>query len=556
MAWISRRRLIQTTRTQQRILDLAEEFFLFHAQADGATGLRITNASSSLGRILGASISTCQNDSSTVLRMTHPDDRHGLLSTMASAIADRLPLRRRFRIVHPDYPRPRHLLLHAMPLRGTNPLEFDGLVLDLTTETEATGALLEVQQRLEKTQRNESLGLLAGGVAHDFNNLLGGIRGNAELALAHLPPAHEARPRLDRLLQAVDRAAGLVRQILAYAGRGSIEIRPIDIIDECQTLLDLLKHSVPKNITLKLETPEKLPPVLFDPAQLQQVLINLLMNAAESYLGNPGLVLVKLSRFNASTVEIVITDRGCGMDEATQARMFEPYFTTKKTGHGLGLAAVQGIIQASGADMHCHSRGGVGTTFTLHLATDKTPSQDLTAALTTPPPGGTHLLVVDDNEIMREIAAQMVRELGYTVDVACGGEEAQQFLADPKRVYALIILDCSMPDVDGPTIVRDLRKRGQRIPVVLVSGMMDAAKLGTGVLDRQTRFLAKPFSKALLDRTLRILLRTPDKNDSLQNTFAAMQRESQVQQVVRPETTNRLANPQPPTPPPSPPTAK
>ena len=394
-AFATRRRLIQTTRTQQRMMDLAEEFFLFHARADGVTSLQLLSASSSLGRILGSPLQTYQKDSDALLRQIHPDDRHGLISSIACAIADRLPLRRRFRLLHPDHRRPRHLLLHAMPLPGSDPVEFDGLVLDLTTETEATEALIETQQRLERTQRNESLGLLAGGVAHDFNNLLGGIRGNAELALAQLPPEHAARPRIDRLLQAADRAAGLVRQILAYAGRGSIEIRPIDITEECRTLLDLLKHSIAKNITLKLEAQDKIPPVLFDPAQLQQVLINLMVNAAESYQGEPGVVLVHLSRSPDRRVEVVIEDHGCGMDDATQARMFEPYFTTKKSGHGLGLAAVQGIIKATGAEMFCQSKAGVGTTFTLKLNAAKTPSQNLTPQLAPTAPGGRHILVVD-----------------------------------------------------------------------------------------------------------------------------------------------------------------
>jgi two-component system, cell cycle sensor histidine kinase and response regulator CckA len=339
------------------------------------------------------------------------------------------------------------------------------------------------------------------------------------------------------VLQAADRAAVLVRQILAYAGKGSIELRPIDLGEECRVLRDLLKHAISAEVRIVLHVADSLPKVMFDPAQLQQVLVNLLVNAAESYAGAQGAVNINIerSRDRPDMLLVEIEDRGCGMDAATQTRMFEPYFTTKKTGHGLGLAAVQGIINASGALLACRSAPGVGTTFTILIpvASDKASA----VAVETPRPiEGQHILIVDDDEPMREAAAQMARELGFTVECAAGGTEAAVLLKDRSRPYAAAIIDCSMPDRNGTEVVRELRLAGDRRPMLLVSGMVEASRIGTGILDRRTRFLAKPFSRAMLDRTLRILLRrSEDKDSSSSSTFAAMQRESSIQLAMKPE---------------------
>lgn len=541
----TRKRLISSTQSQQRMMDLAEAFFLFHATVDARQRLRMVQASPSMISILGGPRSAYLSDPDVLLHQVAGDDREPLLLAIGQAIAGRAPLRHRFRFNHPDHQRPRHLLIHAVPMPGSDPLEFDGLVLDLTAEAEATEALLEVQRRLQTAQRNESLGLLAGGVAHDFNNLLGAIRGNAELALSRLPDGHEAKPRITRVLQAADRAAGLVRQILAYAGKGSIEQRPIDLGEECRVLRDLLKHTISGSVSIALQIDDGLPHVLFDPAQLQQVLVNLIVNAAESYAGAAGTVSIRLSRSRErkDMVRIEIEDHGCGMDAATQARMFEPYFTTKKTGHGLGLAAVQGIINASGALLACRSTPGAGTTFTILVPVAA--SEPVPPALETPQPiDGQHILIVDDDEPMREAVAQMARELGFTVDCAAGGTEATRLLRDKGRSYVAAVIDCSMPDRDGTEVVRELRLSGDRRPFLLVSGMVEASRIGTGILDRRTRFLAKPFSRAMLDRTLRILLRRgSDQESSSSSTFAAMQRESSIQLALRNPPTDGESDP-------------
>jgi len=535
LVWVIRRQLVTSTLSHERMMELAEAFFLFQATVEGGSRLRMRQASPSITTILGGTRSSYLADADVLLRQILPDDRQAFLSALSAAISSKSALRHRLRITHPDHATPRHLLLHAMPTPGSDPPTYDGLILDLTAEADAAEALLEVQRRLQTAQSNESLGLLAGGVAHDFNNLLGAIRGNAELALGKLPDGHEAKPRVQRVMQAADRAAGLVRQILAYAGKGSVEVHPIDLVEECRVLRDLLKHAVPAGATIRLDADSGLPPVLFDPSQLQQVLVNLIVNAGESYGGKPGEVHITVVRDpgNPNHIRVQIIDRGCGMDEQTQQRMFEPYFTTKKTGHGLGLAAVQGIVTASGASLTCTSHPNQGTTFTLSIPIAA--SIRTTSRIDTPDPiAGRHLLVVDDDEMLCEMAAQMARDLGYTVETASGGEAALSLLADRERPYNAAIIDCSMPDRQGTEVVRERRIAGDRRPIILVSGMVEAARIGTGILDRRTRFLAKPFSRAMLDRTLRIMLRPePDDESSSNSTFASLQRESSIQMSIR-----------------------
>jgi CheY-like chemotaxis protein len=273
--------------------------------------------------------------------------------------------------------------------------------------------------------------------------------------------------------------------------------------------------------------------VLFDPAQLQQVLVNLIVNAAESYRGEPGVVRVQVARDrdSHSMVRVDIIDQGCGMDTATQTRMFEPYFTTKKTGHGLGLAAVQGICKAGGARLEFTSAPGHGTIFSVLVPVA---ADSGSYRLRTPQPvAGKHLLVADDDELMRDTVVQMARQLGYSVDVATGGVEAAKLLTDPSRSYSAAVIDCVMPDRDGTEVVREVRLAGDRLPMVLISGMVEVARIGTGILDRKTRFLAKPFSKAMFERTLLVLLRSESDAES-GPTFASMQRESSVQMAIRP----------------------
>jgi len=307
---------------------------------------------------------------------------------------------------------------------------------------------------------------------------------------------------MDRLFQAVDRASGLVRQILAYSGRGRVENRPIDLMEEIKQIDQLIRHALPRNVGTRLTLESSLPRVMFDPAQFQQVAVNLIVNAAESYNGAAGEVQVMLDLFQ-DRLRLRVIDHGCGMDQPTMARIFDPYFTTKDHGHGLGLAAVQGIIAGVSGSITCESVPGEGTTFTVLM----TPSVSaITRTHTSPLPeiseGMQFALVVDDDELVREITVETLTGLGYTCLQADGGHECLRILKEDRQRIGLLVLDCRMPDIDGITVLKRIREQGDLLPVVLISGMINVDSVSPLLRDRRTKFLAKPFSQNQFSATL------------------------------------------------------
>ncbi|MDW8372636.1 MAG: ABC transporter substrate-binding protein [Planctomycetota bacterium] len=533
--WLLRRRFSALHAMHQHVLELAEGFCVFRATIEQGSRIVLESASPSIASVLGHPLSVYRKDPDQLLRQIYDDDRKAFIIAVQTAATTGEAWRHRFRLLHPEHERPRHLLIHALPRSeaGGGPA-FDGLIIDLTAEAEANEALLETQRRLEAAQRHESLGLLASGIAHDFNNLLGAMRGNAELALLRLPPEHAARSALERVLKAADTAATLVRQILAYAGKGTIEVRSLDLVEECRVLADLLRHTVGSHIAIRVEPHGQPPPVLFDPAQLQQVLINLIVNAAEAYEGRPGTVTVRIARDEEQPerVRLEVIDQGCGMDAETQRRIFEPFFTTKQHGHGLGLAAVHGICRASNAKIAVRSAPGVGTTFTVWLPVADRPPSTRTSSDIVPVRGQRRLLVADDDALMRETVQRMAEQLGYEVETAADGTQAEALLSDPARRYDIIVLDCVMPGRSGNELLRRLREQGDRRPVVLMTGFTEGASSAT--YDRYTRLLMKPFSKAMFARTLAIVQRDEPERDESDATFAALQRQTGEHRRQRP----------------------
>jgi two-component system cell cycle sensor histidine kinase/response regulator CckA len=450
-------------------------------------------ASRSLVDLLGFPLDHYRMDSECFFAQLPSADRTRLAGEFARAAGTLTMLRCRFQLHHPRHEQPRHLLLHATPAPGQGGLLFNGILIDLTADGEAEREPQHLQQ-LEISQRHESLGLLASGVAHDFNNILSAIRGNAELIAPTLPAA--GKHRLDRLLQAADRGSGLVRQILAYAGRGTVESRPLNLEQEIIQIEALVKHALPTNVSTVVTAMPQVPMVMFDPAQFQQVAVNLIVNAAESYQGAPGSVTISLG-YERGRVKMRVADQGCGMDSATMARIFEPYYTTKENGHGLGLAAVQGIIKGVGGAIRCDSQPGRGTTFDLELtpcASSILPHRERTpvAALLN---ANQYVLVADDDELVREITVEVLSSLGYSCKQAEGGLRCQEILSQERETLCAMVIDCRMPDRDGLSIVTALREKGDRLPVILVSGMINSDHIPRDLFDRRTRFLAKPFSQ-------------------------------------------------------------
>jgi len=378
----------------------------------------------------------------------------------------------------------------------------------------------EFEQHLQQTQRLDSLGVLAGGIAHDFNNLLVGILGGAELlALADLEP--DDRESVRAISEAGQRAATLTAQLLAYAGRRDLGQRePIDLNALVLELLRLLGPTLSKKARLEVSISSGVI-VLGNRATVLQVLMNLLTNASDALEGEAGSIVVFAERVHEPDerfkhalgaldrersgpwVLVEVRDTGVGMDEATKGRIFEPFFSTKTKGHGLGLAACLGIAASHGGAIHVETAPGRGSTFSVLL-----PAAE--ATILSPDARGkgaapARILVVDDEQIVRVQVRRMVEAHGYSVLEAPDGRSALALLE--REAVDLVLLDVTMPDLDGTEVVREVRQRGLEVPIVLISGYADFLLETRLEPEVYSGFLAKPFRLDDLIATVRRALR-------------------------------------------------
>jgi signal transduction histidine kinase len=370
-----------------------------------------------------------------------------------------------------------------------------------------------IERKLEETQRLEGLGVLAGGVAHDFNNILTGILVSASLAGMDAPRGSEIEVHLRRIEENSRRAAGLCEQLLAYAGKGQVKAGALDLNTLIRDTLELLQVSIPKDVEFAVELAPSLPSIKGDAARLRQVFMNLVLNAAEalesgprkirltsgtSRLDQPAIAAIAhpCTAVAGDYVVIEVTDTGVGMTAETIRRIFEPFYTTKFTGRGLGLCAALGIVRHHGGALDVKSERGRGTTFRIYLpACELVPeNRAATAAPEKKRGGGGTVLVVDDEVSVRFAAATALKRQGFVVVTAGDGEEAVALAEGSAQPFAGILLDVTMPRMDGTTALLELRKRQPRVPVVLMSG------LDPGGVARQVAtlggvtVLAKPFT--------------------------------------------------------------
>ena len=401
-----------------------------------------------------------------------------------------------------------NLLGDAVPLLDEGGRSRGGVgVLSDVTE------LKRAEQRLREAQKLESLGLLAGGVAHDFNNLLVGVIGNASLAQEMLSPGHEAGELLAGVLRAGEQAAHLTRQMLAYAGKGKFLVESLNISALIPDMSVLVRPSIPKRTALQFDLKEELPPVLADRGQVQQVFMNLVLNAAEAIGSREGAIAVRtgLESVNAGYVRrhaeaaglqpgkyvfLEVRDNGCGMDEATRARIFDPFFTTKFTGRGLGLAAVAGIVRSHKGAIVVTSAPGQGSCFTVLFPSSARPVEEPAVAASQPTPRGAGVvLIVDDEPIVLQMAKKALERQGYTVLLADGGRTAIEVLRSrPGDDVALVVLDQSMPNMNGEEVLPELRKLRPEIKVVMSSGYSESETMLLMKGQRVSGFIQKPYT--------------------------------------------------------------
>jgi PAS domain S-box-containing protein len=368
-----------------------------------------------------------------------------------------------------------------------------------------------MEEQMRQTQKLESLGVLAGGLAHDFNNLLTGIMGNASLALEDAKNSVSLRDHIDEILRSSERAAVLVRQMLAYAGKGRYLIEPIDVSQQISEIVALIRTSIPRSVHLELELHPECPPVDADQSQLQQLIMNLVINAAEAIGEQPGTVTITTSHSQINDegqVVLTITDTGCGMDDATKSQMFDPFFTTKFTGRGLGLAAVMGIIRTHRGSISVDSAPGRGTTVNVVLPA----STSVTLAAVREEPadlrGSGHILVVDDEDLVRNLARFTLERFGYTTEMASNGEEGLNIFSARPREFAAVILDLTMPVMGGEEMLKHVRQIRPEVPVLLSSGFSEIDALRRFHDRGLAGFVQKPYTATALARKLKQALRT------------------------------------------------
>jgi PAS domain S-box len=399
---------------------------------------------------------------------------------------------------------------------------------DITRLKEAEHGRLESERSLFQAQKLESLGVLAGGIAHDFNNLLTVMLGNATLARLDTVADSPAERAIHQIELAALRAADLCRQMLAYSGRGRLATDLVDLTRSVEQTIELLKVSISKKCTLEFDLAHDLPPVKGDATQLNQIAMNLVINASDACGEQGGRIVVRTGLLHADRaylsstylapalepgpyVFLDVSDNGCGMPPDVVERMFEPFFTTKFSGHGLGLSAVLGIARSHGGTVKVETAAGRGTTFRLLL-----PVADGAPAVANQPPappetlvGTGRILVVDDEDAVRQTAALILERFGFTVVSAANGREGVDLFARTPADFRLVLMDLTMPVLDGIEAFNEIHGLSPDTPVILMSGYNrhESAErfAGRGLAG----FVQKPFEATRLAETIAAVLTRP-----------------------------------------------
>ncbi len=384
---------------------------------------------------------------------------------------------------------------------------------------------MSLEAQVQQTQKLESLGILAGGIAHDFNNLLLGILGNADLALMELRTESPARQHIEDAVKASQRAAELCGQMLAYSGRGSFVLRPLDLSVLVEEMAHLLEVSISKKVSLSYNFSPRIPPVEADPTQLRQVVMNLIINASDAIGDQVGQIkittgIVSLDQPTLSKLLVggdltagnyaflEVADSGCGMDRTTIERIFDPFFTTKFTGRGLGLAAVHGIVRSHHGAIDIKSEPGHGTRFRILLPVTNLPLPDLStpAFKRTERRGSGTVLVVDDEEIITDIATKILTHAGFRVLTASNGRHGVETFCCHSDEIDAVILDLTMPEMNGEEAYSEMILLKTDIKVILSSGYSETEAATRFAGKNLAGFIQKPYRPNVLIEKLNEVL--------------------------------------------------
>ncbi|MGB0036620.1 MAG: CHASE4 domain-containing protein [Candidatus Acidiferrales bacterium] len=407
---------------------------------------------------------------------------------------------------------------HVQPLHSSEGdlLGVIGVALDITDRK-------HLADQLRQSQKMQAVGELAGGVAHDFNNLLMVVKGHAEMLSDRMDEKSPLRTHVEQVQKAADRAASLTRQLLAFSRKQVLQPRVLDLNEVVQGMIQMFSRVMGGNIELTFVPGMKLSRVKADPGQVEQVLLNLVVNARDAMPDGGRITIetanVELDRAFAAKhsamepgryVMMMVTDTGCGMDQQTQSRIFEPFFTTKSQGRGtgLGLATVYGVVKQSGGFIWVYSEVNRGTTFKVYLpeVTEKAEKRAPETGVTAPPPGNETILFVEDEESVRILVREYLEAIGYRVLEAADGVQALEIAGAQRGPIHLLITDVVMPRVSGRELATQLAPTRPDLKVLYISGYTDDSVFRHGVLEGGVAFLQKPFNLKALAQKIREVL--------------------------------------------------
>jgi PAS domain S-box-containing protein len=449
--------------------------------------------------------------------LLHPDDRKEVLRHVTSPeIETRQSIALECRIVRPNDGKVRWMLCQGvltLDAKGS-PIRLAGTVLDFTERR-------NMEAQLQQARKMESVGRLAGGVAHDFNNLLTVINGYGDLVLGGLPPAEATYQQVKEMRRAGERAADLTRQLLAFSRKQMLQPKVMNLNVAVRDSENMLRRLLGEDIELVYALEPELWPVAADPGQINQVIINLAINARDAMPAGGRLIFQTSNCVMPSTEEdlpedriprdcacLIVRDTGHGMDSETLEHVFEPFFTTKDMGQGtgLGLATVYGIVEQSGGHISVQSERGRGAAFTIYLPAIRA-KQELVLIKEAVPKGNETVLVVEDEEGVRLLIVRILQSHGYEVLQARGGDEAIRLFNERSGRIDLLITDVVMPQMKGPELAAHLKGLHEGMKVLFISGYTDPQITNVAELNSGSYYLQKPFERDALTRAVRDALR-------------------------------------------------